>query len=263
MKQVVCIFIIALPWPQLVNAQVSCAESLETCAVFMMVGDSITYGTGVDNGQRPGIGNGQNRGPSVLELQRLLDDSSRPSLGLNWGIGGSSSGGNGPSSGVERINSLISTSISRHPATQYFALIQYGTNDQNFGISTSTTKANIESMVIQSRNRGVTPVLSNLPPRSEPDQIQNILAINQKILEVAINMSVPGVDNFSSLSPANSTYFVLEGNVFLHPNQAGYDLIAKNWFEDQMQSLIEPTLPPEPELNPIIAPIIGLLMDEE
>ena len=95
----------------------------EDRAVILMYGDSITYGTGVI-GPRPGTGNGGNFGPSVSELQRLLTESRRTSLVLNWGSGGTTS-----VYGAQLIESSIDTSKNQHAGTQYFILIQYGTND--------------------------------------------------------------------------------------------------------------------------------------
>lgn len=240
------------------------AQAQDEGAVLLMIGDSITYGIPIvpRTLREPDDGLGDNFGPSIAELQKLLNDSRRPSLVLNWGLGGSTS-----VAGVSRIGDAIDISSAAHSAEQYFALIQYGTNDEGSMISTSTTKTNIRAMVNTARNRGVTPVLANLTPRSD----ENVSARNQVIAEVASEDSVAFVNHFATFT-SFSNHFVLEEKfnspgefIYLHPNQAGYDKIAFNWFSQVMKNLIEqePLPEPEPEPIPIITPIIGMLLGDE
>jgi lysophospholipase L1-like esterase len=234
----------------------------EDRAVVLMYGDSITYGIGVIPRNPPGIpndGNGGNFGPSVAELERLLNESRRNSLVLNWGTGGATS-----VFGAEYIESSIDTSLNQHTASQYFILIQYGTNDLGSpDISSTTTEASIKFMITAARRKGVTPLLAKLTPRSDED----VVPLNRIIDTIAQDMTVPLVDNFSTFT-SFKTYFVFEPSYndpkvfyYLHPNQMGYDKLAMNWFND-LQTLILPLpLPPPPP--PIISPIIFLLLDND
>ncbi|MFT6048090.1 MAG: lysophospholipase L1-like esterase [Arenicella sp.] len=231
----------------------------EDRAVVLMYGDSITYGIGVLPRNGSGnAGNGGNFGPSVSELERLLNESRRNSLVLNWGAGGTTS-----VYGAEYIESSIDTSLNQHTASQYFILIQYGTNDLSSNdYSSTTTEAAIRFMINAAIEKGVTPLLSKLTPRSDKD----VGPLNIIIDTIAQDMTVPLVDNFSTLT-SFKTFFVYEPSYndpdefyYLHPNQMGYDKLAMNWFND-LQTLIMPLpLPPPP---PIIAPIMFLLLDND
>jgi lysophospholipase L1-like esterase len=246
----------------LVIAASAKAVEPEDPSVIMMFGDSITYGTGVLNDMRPGIGGGAHKGPSVLELERLLLESRRNSLVLNWGWGGTPSGGSmHEGSGLNRLASNIDTTMSSHAASQYFILIQYGTNDEGYGISTETTRANNEAMVGLARSKGVTPLLANLTPRSD----ENVVPRNFAIASVAADQNVPFVDHHSTFT-SFSMYFVLEPKfnnpdemIYLHPNQMGYDKLAANWFQSSLMALIEPS--PEPPI--VLTPMFMLLLDDD
>lgn len=158
--------------------------------------------------------------------------------------------------GAFRLQSSIDDSKNKHPAAQYFVLIMYGTNDEG-QLSTSATEASIRSMITTARNNaGVTPLLANLPPRSD----QNVATRNNIISKIATDMGVPFVDQFSTFT-SFSEYFVYEPSftpphnfIYLHPNQMGHDMIAMNWFNSELQNLIKPT--------PVISPIISLLLDD-
>jgi lysophospholipase L1-like esterase len=222
-------------------------------AVILMFGDSITYGIGVlpQNFPAADDGKGGTLGPSVEELQRLLSESRRKSLVLNWGLGGSNS-----ARGASRLASSIDSSKNLHASSQYFVLIQYGTNDEGT-ISTDSTKANIESMIKTAQEKLVIPILGNLTERSD----QSVNERNIKIADIAQEMGVPLVDHNSTLTPF-STYFVYEPSflrpndyIYLHPNQMGYDKLALNWFNSELQNLIQPSAP-------VITPIISLLLDD-
>ena len=232
----------------------------EDQAVILMFGDSITYGIPIvpREFRNPDDGQGDNFGPSVLGLEGLLNESRRNSLVLNWGYGGSNS-----AFGASRLGSSINTSKNLHTSLQYFVLIQYGTNDEGT-ISTTTTDASIRSMITTARNAGVTPILGNLTPRSD----QSVNTRNNIISVIAQEMAVPLVDHNDTFT-SFSTYFVLEPKftdpdefIYLHPNQMGYDMLARNWFNSDLQTLIEPTPLPAPPPR-VIAPIIFLLLDDD
>ena len=234
----------------------SVAETLAQAdkAVILMFGDSITYGIPIIPREErdPDDGRGDSSfGPSVEALGKLLNESRRKSLVLNWGLGGSNS-----FVGASRLASSIDDSKNEHTSSQYFVLIQYGTNDEGT-ISTSTTDASIRSMITTARSSGVTPILGNLTPRSD----QSVNTRNNIISVIAQEMGVPLVDHYSTFT-SFSTYFVLEPKftnpdefIYLHPNQMGYDMLAMNWFNSELQNLI-------PQSALVITPIISLLLDD-
>jgi lysophospholipase L1-like esterase len=209
-------------------------------SVVMMFGDSITKGV-------PYItisGNGGHFGPSVLELEKLLNDSYRPALVVNWGIGGQNS-----SHGANRIEDSIDSTLETHEGERYFILLHYGTNDRDYGILASTTGFNTEQMIRRAKSKGVTPIVGALLPKSEED----VVPYNKKIKSAAESQSVPFVNHYPDFLPVGDKYFVLEDGEYLHPNLDGYSLIASNWFNDILSTLI-------PDERPLLLPFMYQLL---
>lgn len=200
----------------------------------MMFGDSITKGVPYVSVS----GNGGNFGPSVIALENLLNDSYRPALVVNWGIGGQNS-----SHGVNRIDDNISSTLETHQAERYFILLHYGTNDRDYGILASTTGFNTRQMIDTARSMGVTPIVGALLPKSAED----VVPYNKKIESAADSRSAPFVNHYPDFLPVGSNLFVYEDREYLHPNRDGYSLIASNWFNDSLSKLI-------PDERPITNP---------
>ncbi len=213
-------------------------------SVVMMFGDSITQGTPYNTVN----GNGDNLGPSVLELEYLLNSSYRSSLVLNWGIGGTNS-----FHGMQRIASNIATTRETHSGDQYFILLHYGTNDRDYGLLPSDTEFNIRQMIDAAHAQSVTPIVGALLPNSG----DSVEPYNDAIQAAANSQSTAYVNHHPDFLPVDDNLFVLEHGVFLHPNLAGYSLLASSWFNKSLSSLIEEEHPVHPELTPMIYLLLG------
>lgn len=240
-------------------------------AVVVVYGDSITAGVNFQesdlNGNpnsSKGIGDGQTDYalPDQL-LAKLLKDSRRKSVVVNWGRGGTPSGPTeffGIQSGTERMPFNLSQTRSQIAGSQYIVLIMYGTNDFRQGLSPSDTGFNNEVMIVRARQQGFTPIVSNLTPRDD----QNNSAYNAAIASAASRRNAPFVNQFANMAafPENGLSLIetefstsQQRNIRLHPTNEGYQVIAKHWFETTLVNMIE-------SAPPVMAPIMLLLDDD-
>ncbi len=244
-------------------------------SIVVLFGDSITVGENVtsyytdcganqfgspeDRAGRPRSGKGRTDfcNPD-RELEKILDESHRPSTVVNYGIGGSLTGlqsGNG----LSRISSNLNQTRSNYPnGKDYFVLILYGTNDVSFGVSPGTIGFNVSRMIDRARDAGFTPVVGNLLPRS----FLNVVPANIRIQDFANALGANFVNQYDNFQ-ANGGNSVLHDDETiariserLHPNAAGYRVVAQHWFDAALKDLIDP-------VAPVVAPIIQLLFDEE
>lgn len=239
------------------------ARSQNDKAVVTLFGDSVSVGYLTSRNPGTDFGNGRlSFGlPSTL-LSNLLNSSGRPSVVANFGIGGSPSGpsGNpglvGGGNGVSRINSNLDYIKRRYAGSAYYLLIMYGTNDRAYGISPSTTGFNIGILIDRALSKGVTPVVSTIPPcscrsQSEQNSVNNHIR-SRTNTRISQGKRVYLVDNYAALLPQWAS---LNGDG-IHPNAAGYRIIAQNWFGQALSNLIRPN-------RVSIAPIINFLLDDD
>lgn len=229
------------------------------------VGGSVThqgcpsvYLTGIllNQAPRPNTVNCQTEGFSAPVYNG--NDERRNAIVANWGLGGSSS-----SRGALRIRNNLTETRSQVVGRDYLVLIIYGTNDFNFGISTMTTRANMEAMINTARSAGVgyTPIIGLIPPRDD----RSVAGYNQQIVAAAQARGAQVVDHFAIFNsfPGGFTQVVDqelfgENLIRLHPNDQGYLLLAETWFTQALQSRI----PVVPDDNIVISPIISFLLDD-
>ena len=180
------------------------------------VGDSITSGYPYylpleGNGCTPPCGGYQPK------LQSLLLAAGKDVLVRNYGVRGAST-----ADGVARIDALLDSSSPQ------FVLIMEGTNDLLF-LSPNTVYRNIAYMVDATLARGEVPVLGTIPPDSY-NAVQNlnkpIVETNALLRQLARDRGIGLADHYAALigNWPNLTY---EG---LHPNLAGYEVMARTWF---------------------------------
>ena len=180
------------------------------------VGDSITSGYPYywpieGNGCTPPCGGYQPK------LQSLLLAAGKDVLVRNYGVRGAST-----ADGVARIDALLDAT------TPQFVLIMEGTNDLLF-LSPNTVYRNIAYMVDATLARGEVPVLGTIPPDSY-NAVQNlnkpIVETNVLLRHLARDRGIGLADHYAALvgNWSNLTY---EG---LHPNLAGYEVMARTWF---------------------------------
>ncbi|MDX9840192.1 MAG: GDSL-type esterase/lipase family protein [Desulfobulbus sp.] len=180
------------------------------------IGDSITSGYPYylpieGNGCTPPCGGYQPK------LQSLLLAAGKDVLVRNYGVRGAST-----ADGVARIDALLDSSSPQ------FVLILEGTNDLLF-LSKDTVYKNIAYMVDATLARGEVPILGTLPPdiRNGEEYINKpIVETNTLLQQLARDRNIALADHYSALvgNWANLTY---EG---LHPNLAGYEVMARTWF---------------------------------
>ena len=180
-------------------------------------GDSITEGIGSTTGGYP---------PKLEDLLNLNSNSNH--IVDNHGKAGEATAwGNG------RIHSVLESK------SYDYILILEGTNDIYFGLSIQSTQFYLEAMIKRARNEyGVTPLIALLLPdtrQSAPANRKNIeTTYNPMITQIAQKLNVPLVDLHS---PVVRDWEILSDDQ-LHPNDAGYQIVADTWFYP-LKSLIK------------------------
>jgi len=245
--------------------------------VIALFGDSITVGFNIRFRDRNHSGTTE-RGCPTIYLTHLLNNLGqrgegscettlysspifdanneiRNTIVASWGRGGTNT-----SAGVQRISENLTSTQNEHPGKAYLVLILYGTNDQSFGISTSTTGFNMRMMIQKAREVGYTPIIGTLLPRDDRD----VSPYNAEIVAAANDEGAFVVDHYSRfLLQAEGWTTLLDQEVLsdgsmvrLHPNNHGYLVIAETWFDKRLRDIIAA------ESNIVISPILNLLLDE-
>ncbi len=197
--------------------------------IVLCFGDSITQGVPYINEH----GNGRRIGGYEPKLENLLNAASRPSVVLNYGVGGERT-----TQGVNRIDGVLSSNNSAN-----FIQIMEGTNDIGSGISFGTTLFNLGVMIDKSHAHGIEPIIATLTPDTRPDQGANKLWNIINVYNPAI-INLAGAKNIS----LSDQYMAMAGNWgaltadSLHPNDQGYQVMAQTWFNTIPQT--PQTLPP-------------------
>jgi acyl-CoA thioesterase-1 len=185
--------------------------------VYLAFGDSITAGDGSYNGSGY---------PPVLESN----------LRAFWGkatIDGDGQPGTKSNKGAGRLASSLGYA---HPA---YVLILYGTNDWNDAQCRDAfpcyTVDSLRSMVDQTRGSGAFPVLGTIPPvnpdytdREAAQRNDWVKRMNDEIRAMARqeNVAVAEIHGAFLNQPSLPPLFA----DFVHPNDAGYQLISRAFF---------------------------------
>ena len=228
------------------------SQTEEERTVIVLFGDSISVGFG--EVVRVRNWNGQAfAGTPSQELTNLMNDSSRPSVVPNRGIGGSptgreANGGSGDIAGADRVGRDLSASKQEFPGQQFITLILYGTNDFNFGISASDTSFNMKRIIRGARSEGYTPVVATLLRRDD----RSVTLYNNGIKQAAAGESATLIDMFTLFNRAGGRSLLFDG---VHPTENGYRIIAKLWFDHYLESAVIP----QPGM-PVIMPVLQLLL---
>jgi lysophospholipase L1-like esterase len=185
---------------------------------FIAFGDSITYGW---------MGGPVPEKSYIPRLEVLLESLFVNPNVLNRGIPSEATW-----EAVSRVTDVITTDLSL-----YFLLME-GTNDvSTLDYSMETTAFNLTQIINTCTKYGVFPLLSTIIPRSgERDTAltrQRTISLNNKIKQIALNLYVMDVDNFTAFSSFPVEQGGLESLMFdgLHPNNKGYQLLAQKFFE--------------------------------
>jgi len=236
--------------------------------VVALFGDSTSLGFNevfAENFPNESFGNGRlNFGQPSQLLSTLLNESRRPSVVANLGVGGTSSGPavfeglQGNVNGVDRISEDLATLRDNIDGRGYFALIMYGVNDAAFGIPSSVTNFNNQIMIQRANTEGFTAVVSSILPCdvcSFDVPTLNSDIINGVVRQFNLGADVHFADNHAAVRADWVSLFSDPDGI--HPNDTGYAVIARNWFDAQLSQLIEP------DSQFVLSPIISLLLEDQ
>jgi acyl-CoA thioesterase-1 len=177
------------------------------------IGDSITLGV-VGGPDCPNPDCVADR-PYPAGLQALLR-ARDPGFGVaNAGRGGETTQG-----GLDRLPGVLA---AFRPG---FLLIMEGTNDATFRVDPAIIVSNLRAMVQLAKANGTIPLLGSIVPnfRDVPETQGIVATVNAMLPGVAAMEDVLFVDTFTPLNNGG-----LYGADRLHPNQAGYDVLAAAW----------------------------------
>lgn len=187
-------------------------DVLAATEVVTCFGDSITAGWFVyakdGNGCKPPCGGYE------PYLQQSLLTAGHDVVLRNYGVGGETT-----SSGMGRIDSVLTASNPK------YVLLLEGTNDALLS-SPGTIHANLSYMVDRILARNAIPILATLTPDTRNNGAKPIEEINSRIKTLAAEKNIALVDLYAATS---NTWNSLNSDG-LHPNSAGYKLIAQTWY---------------------------------
>lgn len=172
-------------------------DSRKIIAVF---GDSISAGFGLAQGQS-----------FPDDMQKDLDADHQPWHVVNLGISGDTTEG-----GVSRIDSATSL----HPS---IVILELGGNDGLRGMPISSTRANLEQMIVAFRNAGAKVVLAGmtLPPNYGPDYIRDFQGVYKDLAAQHKLIFIPFI--MQDIITKDLRYIQSDG---IHPTAQGSEIIA-------------------------------------
>lgn len=185
-------------------------------------GDSITtgypYWTGQDgNGCLPSSCGWGYR----AYLQALLQSGGQNAVVQNWGRRGDTT-----ESGLNRLDAVLAASKPR------YLLLLEGTNELYFG-SAETVRDNLGHMIDKALARGVLPVLGTITPDPRYPE-KNIPGANTLLRDLALKKKVALADHYSALITNWANLCNVDQ---MHPNLAGYSIMARVWSEAMQQPI--------------------------
>jgi lysophospholipase L1-like esterase len=182
-----------------------CFNAAANGANVTAFGDSITVGQGSTTGGYP------------PKLSALLDSHSKPAVVVNSGRSGEYT-----TQGVKRIGGALASNATD------IVLIMEGTNDVTLGISSETTRYNLQAMISSAKAAGATPVLATLTPSNRPGAATLIPDVwNPMIKNLASGNSIKLADQYAAIQSSWGT----ANTDGLHPNDSGYQIIASTWYK--------------------------------
>jgi lysophospholipase L1-like esterase len=187
--------------------------------VYLAFGDSITAGTGDDEGRaEPGY---------PPRLEDLLVESGVDAVVENHGVPGERT-----PAGLSRIDEVLAGGGD-------VLLLMEGTNDLRSGISSETTRFNLDQMAIRAEARRLAVIHATVIPRRSSTGGDTMEANNQRLVHAIRDLA--GTQERSLADPYEvfvttpnifqCCYADLEGDQVGHPNAAGYDLVAEVFFD--------------------------------
>ena len=203
-----------------------------TVAAF---GDSITRGWPYDKDDADGI---PNNGGYVPTLQSKLNAVGWGATVLNYGYPGEF-----VTSGVNRIRPQDYSAAVLKSKPDY-VLAMEGTNDLSWYVGWATIRDSLATIVSYVKEGDSVPLLGTLLPRGGYVNEQ-VLLTNDAIRQLAKDEDVVLADLYYA---DDLNWSGLINSDKIHPNYAGYALMADTWFS----ALQEATKPDDPVLEPIL-----------
>jgi acyl-CoA thioesterase-1 len=167
---------------------------------MVVFGDSISAGYGLEAGLSF---------PDVM--QRMLDVEELPWRVVKQGISGDTTAG-----GAARIAGALAAKPS-------LVLVELGGNDGLRGIPLTSTRANLEEMIVAFQGAGARVVLAGmtLPPNYGPDYIRGFEQIFKDLAAKYKVKLIPFL--LSDIITPDLRYFQSDG---IHPTAAGAEIVA-------------------------------------
>jgi lysophospholipase L1-like esterase len=195
------------------------AAAQTTPRKYLAFGDSITEGRG-DDPARASLG-------YPPRLQVLLQTAGVSATVLNRGLGGERT----PDS-LSRIDSVIAEGVPGD-----YLLLMEGTNDISRAISPETTIFNLDEMARRAEAKNLLALHATVIPRKPDAKVDadNILndALNGRIRNLAGVRQRREADPYEVFRTTPNTfsfYVVAADDPVGHPNAAGYDILARVFF---------------------------------
>jgi lysophospholipase L1-like esterase len=197
----------------------SFAGAQTTPRKYLAFGDSITEGRG-DDPTRAALG-------YPPRLQVLLQTAGVSATVLNRGLGGERT-----PDALDRIDSVIAEGVPGD-----YLLLMEGTNDISRSFSPETTIFNLDEMARRAEAKGLLALHATVIPRKPDSKVDadNILndTLNGRIRNLAgvrQRREADPYEVFRSTPNTFSLYVLVADDPVGHPNSAGYDLMARVFF---------------------------------
>lgn len=186
------------------------AKGPDNRPVIVAFGDSLSAGFGADPGQSY---------PDFV--QRELDQRGYPYRVVNAGISGDTT-----TDGLERIGTVTAL----RPAV---AILEFGGNDGLRGLPVTTTRSNLEQMIVALQKAGTKIVLAGmtLPPNYGTEYIRSFEAVYK---DLAKQYHLPLIPFLLFGVGGNPALMQRDG---IHPTGEGNRIVAKN-----VMQVLEPLL---------------------
>jgi len=210
----------AKPSPAPEPGDTALAEAGRDENAYTAFGDEITFGW-IDNSPAAGLG-------YVPRLEALLTERFGPSVVPNEGVPGETT-----VNGLGRMSDVLARNAGR------YLLLMEGTNDVIVpNLSLDASAFNLEQMVLKCIDAGVLPVLATIIPMNDvylTDALfrQRIDGLNKELGRIALNLRLPLVDMFNTFLdyPESDGGWPALLSDPAHPNERGYEVIARTWAE--------------------------------
>lgn len=175
---------------------------LPTTANVVILGDSLTYGTGADNGEGYA---------SILERN------------TGWNVINAGVPGNTSSDGLARLTELLNAHESGEQKID-FLIIELGGNDFLKRVPENETVNNLKTILMQAKANSIQTVLLAIPQFSPVGAAFGNLSDHPLYEKLAKETGTPLIEDiFSDVLAKNS----LKAD-YIHPNAEGYRIVESN-----------------------------------